>query len=43
MKERISRIYFMSLICFKTGKFFYSNGDRYEGVWKDDKKNGQGN
>ena len=24
------------------GKYFYSNGDRYEGNWKNDKKNGFG-
>jgi len=24
------------------GEFFYNNGDRYEGEWKDDKKHGQG-
>ena len=28
---------------FQTGKFFYSNGNRYEGEWKDDMRNGQGN
>ena len=25
------------------GKFFYHNGDRYEGEWKDDNMHGQGN
>jgi hypothetical protein len=24
------------------GIFYYNNGDRYDGNWKDDKKNGQG-
>jgi len=24
------------------GKFFYNNGERYEGEWIDEKKNGQG-
>jgi len=24
------------------GKFFWINGDRYEGEWKDDKKHGYG-
>ena len=34
-------------MCFdlfkKTGKYFWSDGDRYEGEWKDGKRNGQGN
>jgi hypothetical protein len=25
------------------GEFFYNQGDRYEGEWKDGKKHGQGN
>jgi len=25
------------------GKYFWISGNRYEGEWKDDKKNGQGN
>ena len=25
-----------------TGKFIWSNGDKYEGDWKNGKKNGQG-
>ena len=24
------------------GKFYFTNGDKYEGSWKDDKRNGQG-
>jgi hypothetical protein len=24
------------------GEFFWNNGDRYEGKWKDDKKHGKG-
>jgi len=29
------------MICF-TGKYFWNDGGRYEGEWKDDKQNGQG-
>ena len=28
---------------YKIGEFTYSNGDVYNGGWKDDKKNGYGN
>lgn len=27
---------------FKTGTFFYKDGSRYEGCWRDGTKNGQG-
>jgi len=30
------------LFTFKIGKYFESNGDRYEGQFKDNKYNGQG-
>jgi len=32
------RFFYFSLI----GKFFWNDGDRYEGEWKDGKRNGQG-
>jgi len=34
----VGLIFYFALI----GKFFWNNGNRYEGEWKDDKKNGQG-
>ena len=46
--DKVSRDFFFSgfnfLFCFKfqIGKFFWNDGNRYEGEWKDDKKNGQG-
>jgi len=34
--------YFIYAFNFTAGKFFFNNGDRYEGEYSNDKKNGHG-
>ena len=45
MKENSIKINMKEMVNNKyegNGKYFYHNGDKFEGLWKDDKKNGKG-
>ena len=41
-KDSLNDLLILALFIVSIGIYFWSNGDRYEGEWKDDKMHGYG-